>query len=310
VEALPEWKQKLQAHIDAQAAQLKPTEKAKRAPVVAPASGPSVPAPAPAAAAATPAPAAKEPADELAERLAAMARRDRDLARREREARERLKAERTTHQADLDLAAKMRAASSTGKRLEILKAAGIDEQQIRGTWVVDLLNELRETDTDESPALTEFQARQLFVAEQKAREEAAAKTRQESAKAQEESNQAEYFAVLTSAFKSGNYPLTKAAAPSLREMDSVLKAHFAKTGVALQPSELLARFEEGYKARGLRVGDVTVSPIAPPAHVVSAQMLAGSSDRPAASGPEEKVDYEAARELAKAWLREKYAARK
>ena len=283
LETVPPWKQKLQEHVRAREEKLRPAAKpvAPSLPGEA-ATGkkPEALVSAPDSGSTTPAPGVPKPAtdDDLSIRLAELAKQARTLAERERALRDREKSTATAHQADIDLANKLRAASSTGRRLDLLRAAGVSEEQIRGSWVLDLLQELQESDAG-APGMTEQQTLELFAKQQREQQEQAAKQRQAAKEAKLTADRESYFGGVGEVLKAGDYPLVRAIRPTLHELDVELTAHFSSTGVALTPAELLSRFEARYKAAGVTIQVAAPAPKPQAARAVTAEMLSDGGGR-------------------------------
>ena len=285
LETVPPWKQKLQEHVRAREEKLRPAAKPVTAlpgeAAAATGKKPEALVSAPASESTTPAaPVATKPAtdDDLSIRLAELAKQARALAERERALRDREKSTATAHQADIDLANKLRAASSTGRRLDLLRAAGVSEEQIRGSWVLDLLQELQESDAG-APGMTEQQTLELFAKQQREQQEQAAKQRQAAKEAKLTADRESYFGGVGEVLKAGDYPLVRAIRPTLHELDVELTAHFSSTGVALTPAELLSRFEARYKAAGVTVQVAAPAPKPQAARAVTAEMLSDGGGR-------------------------------
>jgi len=258
--AEPAWKTQLKAHVAAKqaAAVIKPTVVRE-----IDLNAPPTPKAAPAAVVVEPekpaevTPPAKQPEDEMAARLLEISQRTLAISKREKAIAEREKAAAEKYKPDLDLAGKLRAAQSTGKRLDILKAAGISEEEIRGSWVIDLLSELQETENS-GPPLTEAQAAALWEKKQREKAEAVAKARQEEAARTMSAQQEKYFEGVAEAFKDrSRFSRVAAIRPTYAELDAELTGHFRATGIALQPAELLERFERRYESAGVTVATAT-----------------------------------------------------
>ena len=275
----PAWKTQLKAHVEAKkaAATIKPTvvrDIDVNAPEAPKAATVAAPAPVPAAEAV----AKPSPDDEVAARLLEISKRNLAISRREKAIVEREKAAAEKYKPDLDLASKLRAAQSTGKRMDILKAAGISEEEIRGSWVIDLLSELQETENS-GPPLTEARAAALWEKKQREKAEADEDARQEEAARTMSAQQEKYFEGFAEAFKDrSRFSRVAAIRPTYAELDAELTRHFRATGIALQPAELLERFEKRYAAAGVTVATRTAAPAAvrtvkPAPKVVSQDML-------------------------------------
>jgi hypothetical protein len=105
--------------------------------------------------------------------------------------------------------------------------------------------------------------------------------------------------------------LVRAIRPTLHELDVELTDHHAKTGVALTPAELLARFEARYKAAGVTM---TVAEPAPPAvparpaaRTITRDQLSDVGGRAPDEAPEET--YREKTERLKAEMRKRFPKR-
>ena len=203
--------------------------------------------------------------DELSTRLAEIARKNRIVVKREADLKVKEAQIRESTKADTELASKLRAASSSGKRVELLKAAGITEEQLRGPWIIDLLEELQQAD-EGGPPVSEARARQLMEQraqnEEKARRErlqAQQTKQQQEAQQAEETAQATYYQGVGKLVKEGTFPLVAAVRPTYGDLDAEFRREFGKTGVRLTPTELLTRFEERYKKAGVTVAQSNTS---------------------------------------------------
>jgi hypothetical protein len=260
-----------------------------------------------------------KPEDELSARLAEIARKNRVVAKREAALKDKEAQLLQSTKADTELASRLRAATSSGKRVEILKAAGITEEELlRGTWVIDLLEELQQAD-EGGPPVSEARARQLM--EQRAQNEE--KIRREQLQAQEakrnqellkgeEAAQATYFQGVGKLVKAGNFPLVSAVRPTYGDLDAEYRKELVKTGVRLKPEELLARFEERYKKAGIAVAQQqstsarTASSVSRSPRTVTSEMVNDAGGRSVLLSEEKKKSYYELTQDAKAAVKRRY----
>lgn len=202
----------------------------------------------------------KPEVDDLDARLARLAQASTEAAKARRakakadaEARQRADAaakERSAHEEDLALAARIKQARATGKKLEQLKALGITQEELDSGFVIDLLNEME--GVERPPAVTKEQVDALVaakVAEALKQREDAAKANAEKRK-QEEAERvlAEGEEIIEEAkihYKAGNYPLLKEENPSHGSL-LIFKQKFeaANPGRYLGGKELLDEAEK------------------------------------------------------------------
>lgn len=189
-------------------------------------------------------------AREQAEAKSKIDARERELAARE----ERIKAE----AARVDAIAK---AKASGKRLEVLRAAGYTDEEIQGDFFLGAMKELQDAPAaSAAPAtkpeglLTKEEALALIKQER----EAAAEAERQRIAAQQAANlkaqQDQYFAGIAQDFNKGDFPILKSLPKNLRpthaQMHEYLMDHYRRTGESLKSDELLSHMEKDYRDAG------------------------------------------------------------
>ena len=221
--------------------------------------------------------------DPAAERLLKLAREGQRLSQerkafREEQARARaeMEAVKAETAAAQERVARLDAARTSGREIDILRAAGLTDEHIRETFVVNMLEQLRQEEekggaTPASAAgLTKEQVLELVAAQQK--ETAAQQTaqQQQAIQATVDRDRNAFFTQLGAEFKSDLYPLVAAVRPTHAELNEHIVSHFQTTGERLTPAQLLGAFEARYKEQGLTVAPKPKPGQKPPAKPVAA----------------------------------------
>ena len=146
------------------------------------------------------------------------------------------------------------AARNSGDPIKFLKAAGLTDEQLDGSWLVDALMEAGKRGEPPAPKyVTEEQAIAALKAQQE-KEAADAKAQQDARIAAELAvNRDKYFSGVATELKSGQYPRVQAIRPTMGELDAAFVAHHRATGERLTQAQLLGAFERAYEARGIVV---------------------------------------------------------
>lgn len=187
---------------------------------------------------------------ELSDHAARVAAKEKEIADREAKLAER-------SQSEAKLVAALEAARTSNDPIALLKAAGVTDEQLRGSFFVDALSRLDSPQTQDQPKPPKVPTAEEIVAlvrkEREDQERAAEAKKAADAEAQTKADQDRYFGLLTQEFKTGNFPLVAAINPSMGELHAALLSHFNATGESLVPTKLLQKFEDRYKAAGVTV---------------------------------------------------------
>jgi hypothetical protein len=250
------------------------TGKSKPAPAETPAGEPAAAtseAPAETSPETTETPVAAEPikpqveADPAAERLLKLALDGQRLSQerkafREEKARTRAEAEAVRAQAAAaqERLAKLEQARAGGREVDVLRAAGLTDEQIRGPFMVNLLEQLRQEEEKGGAAaapagLSKEQILELVAAQQKEQAQQAQQAQQQQLQASIERDRNAFFGQVAAEFKTDLYPLVAAVRPTHAELDAHFVQHYQTTGERLTAPQLLAAFEARYKQQGLAV---------------------------------------------------------
>ena len=230
--------------------------------VVPPVVAPAAAGPPPVVAAPAPTP---KPEDDIDARLAQLDRESRKaaLARKERakqgeESRRsaaQAEKDKAEHAADIELAKRVRESRTSGKKLDLLLAAGYTMEELQGGFFVDALNELDKTEKPATVTRSEAEAIALDKAKAMLKErDDAAKAETEKAKAEAAeralADAEEVIGEATVYYKAGNYPMLKNQKPSKGDLVK-FKAVFegANPGRVLRGKDLLDEAEKVLRQR-------------------------------------------------------------
>ena len=206
--------------------------------------------------------------DPAAARLLKLARDGQRLAQerkqfREEKARDKAEAEATRAQtaAAQERLARIEKARAGGREVDILRAAGLSDEQIRGPLVINLLDQLKQEEEAAAagggkpvqPGLTREQVQEIVAAQQQEQARQAAVVEQQRLQASIEQGRNQRFAEITTEFQTGQYPLVAAVRPTHAEIDTHIIDHYKRTGESLTAVQVLGAFETRYKEQGLTV---------------------------------------------------------
>ena len=193
-------------------------------------------------------------AQALRDKEADLARKEADIAAREKK--------------ESDLSVAISKARAAGKRVDILRAAGVSEEELRGTFFLDAMEEFgHEAEAAEksgapAPTLTEDKVRELLKAAREEERKELERRQAEDKAAHDKASKDRYFGSVVDEFKKGEFPILRAIRPSEAELDAHFHEVLSATGEALPPGKLLRSYEDRLIAAG-----VTVTPKAKPGGV-------------------------------------------
>jgi hypothetical protein len=252
--------------------------------------------------------------NETAQTAQRLQRKQREIVERERHIAEREK-QTTSEAARIAEETRKRdaaiaAARTSGRELDILRAAGVPDERLRSDFFINAISQMTdEPNAPEAPApaekpLSPEEIKELIRQEREAAIKAEAERLQAEGAASLKASRDRYFGTLDQEIKAGDYPLVSRIRPTHAELNDHYLNHLEKTGVKLPPSDLLRSFEERYKAEGLTVASAP-KPAPPPPTAAPARTIsqAATSDAGTESPPPEKKKERTMKEIRDEGLR-------